>query len=252
MVDRNTLVSYINQYLQIEQYRDYCPNGLQVEGKLNIKKIVSGVTANQALIDRAVKLQADMILVHHGFFWKNENPVITGIKAKRIAALLRHQLNLVAYHLPLDGHPEVGNNVLFGKALNIELMGEIPTGSGKNILLYGSWNKPISAEALNKKIYCLTGLNPIYIQGRQGLLKRVAWCTGGGQDFFESALNNEIDVFISGEIAERTVHIAREYQVDFFAAGHHATERYGIKALGEHLAEKFKLEHVFVDIESPV
>lgn len=243
------LEQIINNYLQTPLYKDFAPNGLQVEGKREIHKIVTGVTACQLLLDEAVRLNADAILVHHGYFWKNEPVTITGIKSKRIKTLLAHDINLYGYHLPLDGHDSLGNNALLGAKLGITV------DSRKDItdlLFKGSFIEPITALTLKARLE--TGLNhPVLFCGDNAptVIKRVAWCSGGGQDYIELAAQHGFDAFITGEVSERTIHIAREYGINFYAAGHHATERFGIEALGQWLTKHYDLNVRFVDIDNP-
>lgn len=248
---RQQLASYLADYLAIDKLQDYCPNGLQVEGRAEIQRIVTGVTASMALIETALEVGADAIIVHHGYFWKNEPAVICGMKQRRIAALLKHDLNLFAYHLPLDVHPQVGNNVQLG--LRLQLPDPQPLGAVQpSGLVYQSClPEGISCQQLASRIEQqlqrpLTCMVPL-----QRPLQRIAWCTGGGQSFIEQAAAAGCDAFISGEVSEQTVHSAREQGLAFFAAGHHATERDGIRALGQHLAAQHGLEVQFIEIDNP-
>ncbi len=243
------LLTYLNQQLQPHNFKDYCPNGLQVQGKDNIKKIVTGVTASQALLDAAVAQQADAILVHHGYFWKGEAAEIIGMKQQRLKTLLTHDINLIAYHLPLDAHLELGNNIQLAKQLNIIN----PTAAVDNELLFqGELNSAQAANDFANHIEQQLQRKPLHIAGTEKPIQRVAWCTGGAQDYITDAAELGVDAFISGEVSERTFHIAQELQIHYFAAGHHATERYGIKALGEHLTQHFGFEQQFIDIDNPV
>ena len=247
------LVAYLNTTLTPEKYKDYCPNGLQVEGRDEVNKIVTGVTASMALLAAAKAQNADAILVHHGYFWRGEAPEIVGIKQKRIKFLLENNINLLAYHLPLDAHAEFGNNVQLGHLLGFEMdswVGE------NNIVALGTLNTPKVLAELCRDIEVALQRKPQVICSMGGdlaqLVNRIAWCTGAAQNYMELAIANNVDVFISGEISEQTVHLARESGVAYIAAGHHATERYGVQALGKHLAQKFGLEHVFIDGDNPV
>lgn len=247
------LENYLNNLLQAGSIKDYCPNGLQVQGSSQVKKIVTGVTASQALIDAAIDKKADVLLVHHGFFWKNESPIITGMKYQRIKALLDHDINLLAYHLPLDVHPELGNNAQLAKLLDIKVTGLVEEQNPFSVVVKGELDHAISAEEFNQLISAKLARQSLHIASSSNkLIKTVAWCTGGGQGYIELAAGQRIDAFISGEASEQTTHVAREMDIHFFAAGHHATERYGVKALGEHLAEKFNLDVEFIDINNPV
>jgi len=253
MMQRRYLENHLNDLLTINLIKDYCPNGLQIQGKNEIKKIITGVTATQALIEQAIAQKADALLVHHGFFWKNEAYAIRGMKHKRIKALLEHDINLFAYHLPLDAHAELGNNAQLGKLLSIDnakpLLGLKPEG----IVMQGALNKPLSAQEFSEQISTRLQRQCLHIAATSNkTIKTVAWCTGGGQGYIEAAAEQGIDAFITGEASEQTTHIAREMDIHFFAAGHHATERYGIKALGEYLQQKFDLAVEFIDIDNPV
>ncbi|NOU41122.1 MAG: Nif3-like dinuclear metal center hexameric protein [Methylotenera sp.] len=249
MVRINELTHYTQQLMQVERFKDYCPNGLQVEGRAEIRKIVTGVTASMALLEAAYLAGADLILVHHGYFWKNEDARILGIKRKRIAYLLKYDLNLMAYHLPLDAHAELGNNVQLGRVLGILPMRYV---GESNLVAYGELDQTLSLSAFTKLIENRLQRAPLVIGNPQQQIKKVAWCTGAAQDYMDEAIQLGADVFISGEISEKTTHQALEAGVSYISAGHHATERYGVQALGEHLAEKFNLIHEFVDIKNPV
>ncbi|MCC2615515.1 Nif3-like dinuclear metal center hexameric protein [Aestuariibacter halophilus] len=246
------LETYLNDFLQSDKVRDYCPNGLQVEGRQSVQRMVTGVTATEALIDAAIEHQADTVLVHHGYFWKGENAQIRGMKQRRLKKLLSHDINLLAYHLPLDVHPDVGNNAELAKRLGIAVQGGLEVGNPFSVAMYGEFTTPYANLAsLGQHIETVLERSPMLIEGHDRPIKRVGWCTGGGQNYIELAANAGLDVFISGEISEQTVHTAREMGIHFVAAGHHATERYGAKALGEHLAEYFGLDVTFVDIDNP-
>jgi len=250
---RDNLENYLNQLLAIDPINDYCPNGLQIQGKDEIKKIVSGVTASQALIDQAIALQADALLVHHGYFWKNESYVIRGIKHQRIKALLEHNINLFAYHLPLDVHAELGNNVQLGQLLSINNVQALPNLKPDGIVMQGELEQSLSSKLFAEQISTKLNRQCLHIAPSSNKdINTVAWCTGGGQGYIEAAAEQGIDAFITGEASEQTTHIAHEMNIHFFAAGHHATERYGIKALGEHLKNELGLAVDFVDINNPV
>ncbi|WP_034297822.1 Nif3-like dinuclear metal center hexameric protein [Herbaspirillum sp. RV1423] len=251
--NRDELAKYLAQMLNIAQYRDYCPNGLQVEGRAEIGFVVSGVTASQALIEAAIDLKADAILVHHGYFWRGEDSRVIGTRYKRLKALLAHDINLFAYHLPLDGHPELGNNAQLARQLSL-LAGSERFGEDKL-----GWLGEPEAEAnvatvgdLARLIERRLGRAPLLIGDAGQAVGKVAWCTGAAQGFLGDAIAAGASVYISGEISEPTVHLARETGVAYIAAGHHATERYGVQALGTHLAEYFGIRHQFVDIDNPV
>ncbi|KMT64800.1 Nif3-like dinuclear metal center hexameric protein [Catenovulum maritimum] len=245
------LENFINQVLRPEKIRDYCPNGLQIEGKPLINKIVTGVTATQALIDVAVAKQADAILVHHGFFWKGESPILKGMKRSRIKSLLAHDINLLAYHLPLDIHPELGNNAQLGSMLGIDKMVGLEANNPTSVAVRGEFNGAKKLSEIAQLVEDKLGRKPLVESGGDFEVKTVAWCTGGGQSYIELAAEQGIDLFISGEVSEQTIHVAREMGIHFIAAGHHATERYGVKALGEYIAAHTHIDVEFIDIDNP-
>jgi len=249
MVKINELIHYTQQLMRVERFKDYCPNGLQVEGRQDIRKIVSGVTASMALLEAAHKANADLVLVHHGYFWRNEDARIVGIKRNRIAFLMKNDLNLMAYHLPLDAHAELGNNVQLGKLLGLNA---VDYAGDEDLVAYAELETPIALRDFVLRIESSLQRKPLFVGDGNKLIKKVAWCTGAAQSYIETAAALGADVFISGEISEQTTHQALEMGVAYVSAGHHATERYGIKALGEHLAAKFELEHEFIDIDNPV
>lgn len=246
------LTDYLNLFLKPEQWKDYCPNGLQVNAQRPISNIVSGVSVCQDLLDQAIVAGADVVLVHHGFFWRGEDPCLLGIKYRRISTLIKNDLYLLAYHLPLDGNPIVGNNVQLAKKLNITITGEFFCPQGPGLGLMGEFPQAVSGDQLQEHILNCLNRQPLYVRGKSQQIKRIAWCTGAAQDFIDQAIAHEVDAYLTGEVSERTVHISRESGIHFFAAGHHATERYGVKALGEHLSEYFNIEHQFIDIDNPV
>jgi dinuclear metal center YbgI/SA1388 family protein len=252
MIPLNELVQYCDHYLEAASFRDYCPNGLQVEGRGGVGMLVSGVTASQALIEAAVEAQADVLLVHHGYFWKGEDARVTGIKKRRLQELLRHDISLIAYHLPLDAHPDVGNNAQLAQRLGFSIQGCTGEKDGPQLLFLGAPESPMTAESLAAHIERRLGRRPQHIPGSASRIVRLAWCTGAAQSWIEQAAAQGVDAFISGEISEPTVHVARECGIHYFAAGHHATERYGVQALGVHLSEQFGLEHRFIEIGNPV
>lgn len=247
------LESILNEKLSPQLIKDYSPNGMQVEGKPEIKRIVTGVTASQALIERAIELKADALLVHHGYFWKGEPEPIKGMKGKRIRSLIKSDINLYGYHLPLDIHPELGNNACLAELLDIEVQGGLE-GHPQSVAMFGKLRTPMSGKAFSKKIEQALSRTPLHIapDDEAKTIETIGWCTGGGQDFIELAVAHGLDAFVSGEISERTTYTAREQNIHYFAAGHHATERYGVKALGEWLASEHGLDVTFIDIDNPV
>jgi dinuclear metal center YbgI/SA1388 family protein len=247
-LQRDELRTYLDRFLDVSRFRDYCPNGLQVEGRAEIRLVVCGVSASQALLDAAVALDADAILVHHGWFWRGEDGRVVGIRRSRLATLLRHNINLFAYHLPLDHHPQVGNNAQLAR-----LFSWIPDGRcGDDDACWLGAVAEQPAAALAAKIGALLGRPAQLVGDGERLVRRVAWCTGAAQGYFEQAIAAGADLYVSGEISEPTVHLARESGVPYLAAGHHATERYGVQALGHHLKEGFGLACRFIDIDNPI
>lgn len=256
-VSLTELQSTIRSLLRTEQFKDYAPNGLQVEGKPTIEKIVSGVTASRALIEAAIDAGADALLVHHGYFWRGEEQTIVGIKRKRIELLLNNQISLLAYHLPLDAHAELGNNVQLGRRLGLEQTGEMGRHSNHPIGLTGRLPRPMNCAELAAHIGDCLGRDPLIIEASLGAggasqIESIAWCTGAAQSYIDLAVQAGVNAYLTGEISEPTVHIARESGVHFISAGHHATERYGVQALAAVLADKFDLAHQFIDIDNPV
>ncbi len=249
MTPRSELDSYLGTLLEVGKFRDYGPNGLQVEGKAQVQRLVSGVTASRAFIEAAIAQKADALLVHHGLFWKGHDGRLTGWLKARVELLMAHGINLFAYHLPLDAHAEYGNNAQFGVRL-----GFTPDGRfGDQALGFiGTPTEPLTAAALGASLGSRLGRSPVMVEGRSGhTIRRVAWCTGGAQGYFEEAIAAGADAYITGEISEPQAHLARETGVAFFACGHHASERYGAPALASHLAEKFGLDHQFIEIDNP-
>lgn len=250
---RDDLVKQLNRMLRVDQFNDYCPNGLQVEGADKVCRLVSGVTASQALIEAAIARQADTILVHHGYFWKGEPAPVTGMKKQRLKLLLEHNINLLAYHLPLDSHAEFGNNAQLAHILGLPVSGELMKQNNQVMGLYADLDEPVSGEALAARLQKNLGREALHIAPANNKeIRRIAWCTGGAQSYIHRAVAIGADAYISGEVSEPTFHTARELGIHYFAAGHHATERYGAKALGEWLASEYDLVHEFVDIDNPV
>jgi dinuclear metal center YbgI/SA1388 family protein len=248
---RETLMNYLETLLQPAKFRDYSPNGLQVEGRGEIAHVVAGVTASQALLDAAVAAGADTVLVHHGYFWKGEDGRVTGIRRQRLKTLLANDINLIAYHLPLDAHPELGNNAQLALRLGWQPEGRF---GDQDIGWFGSVPGAAASDvgSIAQKLAGELGRTPLVIGDTARPVRRIAWCSGGAQSFFEQAIACGVDAFVSGEISEPTVHLARESGVAYLACGHHATERYGVQALAGHLGEQFGLRCDFIDIDNPV
>ncbi len=250
--DRNRIQCELDTLLEPQRFRDYCPNGLQVEGKNEIGKIVSGVTASQDMIEAAIAADADMLLVHHGYFWKGEDAAISGMKKRRIARLLESDTNLFAYHLPLDAHPELGNNAQLAAVLGFSVERRIANAGESPLLFCGKPESVMDHESMLAHLESRLGRKALGIKGSDKPIETVAWCTGAAQGYIDLAVAAGVDAFISGEVSEQTYHSARESGIHYFAAGHHATERYGVQAVGNYLAENFGLEHEFIDIHNPI
>ena len=243
------LDAYLDQYLDVAKFRDYCPNGLQVEGTQYVERIVTGVTASLDLVEAAIAARAHALIVHHGYFWRGEDQRIVGTRRKRIASLIAADLNLFAFHLPLDAHAEVGNNVMLARTLGFEIDGR---AGEQQLVFHGRPGSATSVGELSQHIATRLERAPLVIGDPERPVRRVAWCTGAAQGYLEEAIRLRADVYITGEASEQTVHLAKESGVAFIAAGHHATERYGVQALGAHIAQRFGVEHRHIDIPNPV
>lgn len=242
------IVRYADRLLETARFNDYCPNGLQVEGGRPVRLLVTGVTASRAFIEAAMARGADALLVHHGYFWKGEDGRVTGMKRDRLRLLLLNDVSLLAYHLPLDAHPELGNNAQLARRLGFQVEGPLrEDGLG----LVGSLPEALDARALAGRLEYSLGRSPLRIEGGPALIRRLGWCTGAAQGFIEQAVALGLDAYISGEISEQTAHVAREAGIHYFAAGHHATERDGARAVGAHLADVFGFRHEFIDVDNP-
>lgn len=252
MAKLNDLIQWCDTTLQASQFKDYCPNGLQIEGKSEVDILVSSTTASLQAIETALDLKADALIVHHGYFWKGEPSPLTGLKGKRIKQLMHANVSLIAYHLPLDAHPDLGNNAALAELLGIQITGALDSTERFPIGNIGELAQAISPHAFATLLEEKLGQKPLHISNQKTQLKRIGFCTGGAQDFLAKAAALECDAYISGEVSERTYHEALEYQVDYFAAGHHATERYGIQRLAEALAAEFNLQHHYVELNNPV
>jgi len=248
----SNLETYANQLLQINLFQDYAPNGLQIEGREEVSKIASAVTASLEVIQFCVDHQVDALFVHHGYFWKGESPIIRGIKKNRIAMLMHHGINLFAYHLPLDAYEPWGNNACIAKRLSIDVTKILPYNRQPNLLWIGEFSNALSVSEVYQLLsQRYAGQSIHHVCTERSSIQRVAWCSGAGQDLMEQAFSDSIDAFISGEFSERTYYLAKEANVDFFSIGHHSSEKDGIKHLGEHLASMFQLEHMFLDDANP-
>jgi dinuclear metal center YbgI/SA1388 family protein len=249
MVSTPDLVRYLDGLLDASAIKDYCPNGLQVEGAPVVSRAVFAVTASLAVVEQAAAAGAQALIVHHGWFWRGEDPRVIGPRRRRLARLLAADINLIGYHLPLDLHPELGNNAQLGSRLGWRIE---RTGGDRSLVAFASLEQPLAPAGLGALLRERLDREPLLVGDLSREVSRVAWCTGAAQDLLEAAIDMGADAFVSGEISERTTHLAREAGVIYAAAGHHATERYGIQALGEHLAERFGIEAVFIDDPNPV
>lgn len=249
---RTELITYLDTLLNAKQIKDYCPNGLQVEGKAEIRKVVTGVTASEALIDAAIAQGADAILVHHGYFWKGEAYPIVGMKKNRIGKLIKHDISLIAYHLPIDVHSELGNNAQIGKMLGLNDVRAAEEFAPEGIIMRGEYQNPKPLKEVAADVNNELKREPLVSDARNKEVTSVAWCTGGGQSYIDQVAALDVDLFITGEASEQTIHSSRELQIDFIAAGHHATERYGVKSVGERIAAEFGIDVEFIDIHNPV
>lgn len=243
------LCDFCDEYLEVDDFKDYCPNGLQVEANSEVEHIVCGVTASQALIEAAIDVGADTLIVHHGYFWKGEAQPISGIKGRRISSLIRNNLNLLAFHLPLDAHAEVGNNAQLAKLMEWQVTGR---AGEQNLLFEGKLLKPRNLAEFTRQIDSRLDTSALAIDGGGHGIERIAWCSGAAQGFIETAAELGVDAFVSGEVSEPTFHLARELGLHYIAAGHHATERYGVQALAQEIANRFSVRQQFIDIANPV
>ena len=252
MITRSNLSIYLNDFLNCARYNDYAPNGIQIEGKEQIKRICTAVTASEEVITQAVAWQADALIVHHGYFWRGEDPVITGIKRQRISTLLSHDINLFAYHLPLDCHIELGNNACLAKLLLVDSVQMHKVGSTENLLWSGKLIKPVTSTLFTEFLAKVFGRTPLHIAGNNKTINSIAWCSGAAQDYIEDAYKLGVDAYLSGEVSERTYYQAKELGIHYYSCGHHATERYGVQSLGQYLSSYFEIEHLFIDSDNPV
>ena len=243
------LCEFCDEYLKVDEFNDYCPNGLQVEANSRVENIVCGVTASQALIEAAIEQGADTLIVHHGYFWKGESQPITGYKGRRISSLIRNNINLLAFHLPLDAHPEVGNNVQLGRIMDWNISASF---GEQNLVLEGRLPQAQTLAEVSQQLEARLATGTLPISAGDHPIERIAWCTGAAQGFIEAAAERGLDAFVSGEISEPTFHLAREMGIHYIAAGHHATERYGVQALGKIIADRFGVKQQFIDIPNPV
>ena len=251
MTDRTELLQAFDALLQPERFRDYGPNGLQVEGRSEVRKLVSGVTASRALIEAAIAAQADAIFVHHGLFWRGQDGRVTGWMKERLRLLLAHDINLYAYHLPLDAHPELGNNAQLGLKLGLSAQSRFGEQDLGWLGAPADGRAYVDGLALARAVEQALGRAVTLVDGKQGAVKNIAWCTGGAQGYFEAAIAAGADAYLTGEISEPQAHYARECGVAYIACGHHASERYGAPAVAAHVAAQLGLAHEFIEIDNP-
>lgn len=246
------ILQWCNDTLKTPEFKDYAPNGLQIEGKAEVKKILCAVTASQDAIDAAIAQQADLLLVHHGYFWKGEPYPITGMRGKRIKALIQHDISLVAYHLPLDSHPTLGNNAAIADILELEIFEALDASERHPIGNIGYLKQALSPEAFKQLLTERLGFETIHLPANKASIQKVGFCTGAAQDFISKAAEQNCDAYISGEVSERTYYEAKELDVHYYACGHHATERYGVQRLGKAISEQFNLEYSYFELNNPI
>ena len=252
MAKLQDIIQWCDQTLKSPEFKDYAPNGLQIEGKTEVRKILAAVTASQDAIDAAIRENADLLLVHHGYFWKGEAYPITGMRGKRIKSLIQHDISLLAYHLPLDSHPSLGNNAAIADLLKLERIEALDPSERHPIGNIGYLNQPMPVEVFKKFVSEKLKFDAIHLPADKNMIEKVGFCTGGAQDFIVKAAEQGCDAYISGEVSERTFYEAKELGVHYFACGHHATERYGVQRLGQAISEQFDIEYVYFELNNPI
>ena len=252
MAKLQDIIQWCDQTLKSPEFKDYAPNGLQIEGKTEVRKILAAVTASQDAIDAAIRENADLLLVHHGYFWKGEAYPITGMRGKRIKSLIQHDISLLAYHLPLDSHPSLGNNAAIADLLKLERIEALDPSERHPIGNIGYLNQPMPVEEFKKFVSEKLKFDAIHLPADKTMIEKVGFCTGGAQDFIVKAAEQGCDAYISGEVSERTFYEAKELGVHYFACGHHATERYGVQRLGQAISEQFDIEYVYFELNNPI
>lgn len=252
MANLQDMVAWCDRRLASHQFKDYCPNGLQIEGTPEVSNLVSAVTASLTAIEAAIDLKADALIVHHGYFWKGEPSPLTGLKGKRIRQLIQKNISLIAYHLPLDAHPQLGNNAALADVLNIRIQGPLDATEKWPIGNVGMLDEPLAPEVFAQLLQEKLFQPAIHIATGKALIQTIGFCTGAAQDFLSKAAALNCDAYLSGEVSERTFHEAHEYGIDYFAAGHHATERYGIQRLASELAQQFNLNYQYIELNNPI
>lgn len=252
MAKLQDIIQWCDQTLKSPEFKDYAPNGLQIEGKTEVRKILAAVTASQDAIDAAIRENADLLLVHHGYFWKGEAYPITGMRGKRIKSLIQHDISLLAYHLPLDSHPSLGNNAAIADLLELERIETLDPSERHPIGNIGYLNQPMPVEEFKKFVSEKLKFDVTHLPADKTMIEKVGFCTGGAQDFIVKAAEQGCDAYISGEVSERTFYEAKELGVHYFACGHHATERYGVQRLGQAISEQFNIEYVYFELNNPI
>ena len=252
MAKLQDIIQWCDQTLKSPEFKDYAPNGLQIEGRTEVRKILAAVTASQDAIDAAIRENADLLLVHHGYFWKGEAYPITGMRGKRIKSLIQHDISLLAYHLPLDSHPSLGNNAAIADLLKLERIEALDPSERHPIGNIGYLNQPMPVEEFKKFVSEKLKFDAIHLPADKTMIEKVGFCTGGAQDFIVKAAEQDCDAYISGEVSERTFYEAKELGVHYFACGHHATERYGVQRLGQAISEQFDIEYVYFELNNPI
>ena len=252
MAKLQDIIQWCDQTLKSPEFKDYAPNGLQIEGKTEVRKILATVTASQDAIDAAIRENADLLLVHHGYFWKGEAYPITGMRGKRIKSLIQHDISLLAYHLPLDSHPSLGNNVAIADLLKLERIEALDPSERHPIGNIGYLNQPMPVEEFKKFVSEKLKFDVTHLPADKNMIEKVGFCTGGAQDFIVKAAEQGCDAYISGEVSERTFYEAKELGVHYFACGHHATERYGVQRLGQAISEQFDIEYIYFELNNPI
>ena len=252
MAKLQDIIQWCDQTLKSPEFKDYAPNGLQIEGKTEVRKILAAVTASQDAIDAAIRENADLLLVHHGYFWKGEAYPITGMRGKRIKSLIQHDISLLAYHLPLDSHPSLGNNAAIADLLKLERIEALDPSERHPIGNIGYLNQPMPVEVFKKFVSEKLKFDAIHLPADKTMIEKVGFCTGGAQDFIVKAAEQGCDAYISGEVSERTFYEAKELGIHYFACGHHATERYGVQRLGQAISEQFDIEYVYFELNNPI
>lgn len=252
MAKLQDIIQWCDQTLKSPEFKDYAPNGLQIEGKTEVRKILAAVTASQDAIDAAIRENADLLLVHHGYFWKGEAYPITGMRGKRIKSLIQHDISLLAYHLPLDSHPSLGNNAAIADLLELERIEALDPSERHPIGNIGYLNQPMPVEEFKKFVSEKLKFDVTHLPADKNMIEKVGFCTGGAQDFIVKAAEQGCDAYISGEVSERTFYEAKELGVHYFACGHHATERYGVQRLGQAISEQFDIEYVYFELNNPI